>query len=186
MQMSSVDPTPEYSDVSTALDRLHADVDAPEGHGILCGMLSAGTQVNDEAWLSQVLPGAASRAESRELLRQLFERTVFQLGDPEFSFEPLLPRDDVSLAARTQALSNWCGGYLYGLGLGGVTETTSLSADAAEILTDLAKIAGVDYELDGADDAEEDAYTEVVEYVRVGTLLVFESLRGPRQSEAVH
>ncbi len=98
----------------------------------------------------------------------------------------MLPDDDEHLGERTAALAHWCSGFLYGLGVSGVTESTQLPGEAAEVLGDLAKIASVDYELDEPGEAEEQAYEEVVEYVRVGALLVFESLRGPRLDESVH
>lgn len=184
--MSEVKQIPDYAEIDDVLVETRARIDAAESHGILCGMLSAGGHVAERDWLSQVVPEEKSGMERYDTLLALFHATVWQLGDPQFSFTMLLPDDEAPLEDRTQGLAHWCSGFLYGLGLGGVTESTQLPGEAAEVLGDLAKIASVDYELDEAGEEEERAYEEVVEYVRVAALLVFESMRGPREDESLH
>lgn len=184
--MPEVKQIPDYREIDDALHDVTARVDAAESHGILCGMLSAGGHIADRDWLSQVVPGEAGDMEKCDTLLALYHATVWQLGDPQFSFTMLLPDEEAPLGDRTRALAQWCSGFLYGLGLGGVTESTQLPGEAAEVLGDLAKIASVDYELEEPGEEEERAYEEVVEYVRVAALLVFESMRGPRDDESVH
>lgn len=184
--MSEVRHIPDYREINDALGEVQARVDAAESHGILCGMLSAGNHIADRDWLTQVVPEEARGMEGGGALLALYNATVWQLDDPQFSFTMLLPDEDAHLGDRTQALAHWCSGFLYGLGLGGVTESTQLPGEAAEVLGDLAKIASVDYELEQPGEKEERAYEEVVEYVRVAALLVFESMRGPRDDESVH
>lgn len=184
--MSEVTQIPAYGEINDALGEIKARVDASESHGILCGMLSAGGYIADRDWLRQVVPEEQREMHGGDVLRALYNATVWQLGDPQFSFTLLLPDEEAGLGDRTQALAHWCSGFLYGLGLGGVTESTQLPGEAAEVLGDLAKIASVDYELEKPSEEEEQAYEEVVEYVRVAALLVFESMRGPRDDESVH
>lgn len=184
--MSKATKTPEIEDIRDALGDLRSRVDAPESHGILCGMLSAGGPVADHEWLRHLVPEEVRDVGPDDTLQALYRATVWQLDDPQFGFVLLLPDDDENLGDRTEALAHWCSGFLYGLGVSGVTESTQLPGEAAEVLGDLAKIASVDYELEQPGEAEERAYEEVVEYVRVGALLVFESLRGPRLDESVH
>lgn len=184
--MSERTPIPDLQQIRDDLGQLKARVDAPESHGILCGMLSAGGMVADRDWLQQLVPAEATPAGAGDSLQDLYRATIWQLDDPQFSFSLLLPDDDEHLGERTEALAHWCSGFLYGLGVSGVTESTQLPGEAAEVLGDLAKIASVDYEIDEPGEAEEQAYEEVVEYVRVAALLVFESLRGPRLDESVH
>jgi len=45
-----------------------------------------------------------------------------------------------------------------------------------EILRDLAEISKVEFDVEGAGEAEEGAYAEIVEYVRVGVLLINEEM----------
>jgi len=183
--MSDTIVLPEYGEIDETLSSLRSRVDAPESHGILCGMISAGGRCDDRDWMAQVVPDAG-KLDGSVSLQALYDATLLQLDDPQMSFQPLLPGEDADLALRTEALAHWCSGFLYGLGLGGVTEATQLPGEAAEVLGDIAKIASVDYEVEEPGEEEERAYAEVVEYVRVGALLVFESLRGPGESDTVH
>ncbi|MEA2079288.1 MAG: UPF0149 family protein, partial [Pseudomonadota bacterium] len=52
-----------------------------------------------------------------------------------------------------------------------------LSDEVVELLEDLSQISRVDVELDDADEEEQVAFEEVVEYVRVGVLFVHEELQ---------
>ena len=50
-----------------------------------------------------------------------------------------------------------------------------------EIVADLARIAATRFDQDPGDEEDENAYAEVVEYVRVGTMLLHNELaRAPR------
>ena len=88
----------------------------------------------------------------------------------------MLPDDDTPLYQRTQALGTWCQGLLYGLGLGRAAERGELSPESQEFLRDATDIARVGFETDNASEADETAYAEVVEYLRVGLLLVQQDL----------
>src|SRR5204862_6920545 len=95
-----------------------------------------------------------------------------ELDDPDLSFDPLLPSDDqASLTERSAALVDWCRGFVGGMGLAGGDLARALSEEATEVLADFSRIAGTDVEEASDPDGEED-YTEDVEYVRVGTMLL--------------
>ncbi len=77
-------------------------------------------------------------------------------------------------------LGGWCAGFLYALGLAGEDSYGRLSSEAREFVRDLTEISRIDAGVEG-DEQEEAAYTEVLEYVRVGVLMVYEDLRQSRQ-----
>jgi hypothetical protein len=102
-----------------------------------------------------------------------------------------LPDDEQPLGERTNSLAHWCTGFLAGLGVGG--PMPDLSAEAAEALQDLQQIAmagflaQADDAADGAEDeVNETAFFEIVEYVRVVTLILREELRGPGVDDPIH
>lgn len=171
---------PDYDVVDAALARAGADTGAAEGHGTLCGMLSANAAITAEDWFRELLPdaepGDVLAGEARERLGELFRETRVQLHDSELGFELLLPGDDEPLERRVEALGLWCQGFLYGLSVCGVREGGTLPEDSAEIIRDLADIASTGFDVE-ADEANETAYSEIVEYVRVGVLLVSEELQ---------
>ncbi|OOG24795.1 hypothetical protein B1C78_08210 [Thioalkalivibrio denitrificans] len=168
----------DFDAVDAAFARAGADTDAAEGHGTLCGMLSINAALPVEDWFRELLPEAEDRAaaEARKDLGSLFEETRAQLNDPNLGFDLLLPEDDEALARRVEALGLWCQGFLYGLSVCGVREGDPLPEDCAEIVRDLADIASTGFEVE-QDEQNESAYNEIVEYVRVGVMLVNEELQ---------
>lgn len=168
-----------YRALQTGLAEVAAEKTAPEAHGMLCGMLSTPGETEQARWIAEVLANTAPKGEPAErLLRALtdvFESTRTALGDGNLTFAPLLPPDDAPLTERATALGEWCEGFLFGLGLGGLTSRASLPSEAGEVVSDFGEIARVDAEAD-LGEAGESAYAELTEYVRMGALLVRENL----------
>ncbi|MDB9942804.1 UPF0149 family protein, partial [Pseudomonadales bacterium] len=92
--------------------------------------------------------------------------------DPEFNFHLLVPDDETAIALRSQALGEWCSGFLAGFGLAGRFQNGDLSDDLRELLADLSNIANLDEEVPD-DEANEGDLLEITEYVRMSALLVF-------------
>ena len=61
-----------------------------------------------------------------------------------------------------------------------------LSDEAGEALRDLQQIATACLSGDDDGEAEEQAFAEIVEYVRVVALVLREDLRGPGAGESIH
>jgi uncharacterized protein YgfB (UPF0149 family) len=104
----------------------------------------------------------------RETFEALYRQTRRQLTDTDFSFQPLLPDDQESLDSRALALGEWCHGFLQGLGYTG--ETSHWPGESSEILRDFLEIVRLDAQT--AEDADEEAYAELTEYVRVGVQVI--------------
>ncbi len=111
------------------------------------------------------------------MLQSLYEDTLARLNSPQLDFELLLPDARCSLRERTESLGAWCSGFLSGLGMGGLPGPSELPEEVAELLDDLGQIARVDFELDDPSEEDQVAFEEVVEYIRVGTLLIHEELQ---------
>ncbi len=171
----------DYYEVSDALARAHSAVDAADCHGLLAGLICAAGFADPRVWMAQVFeefdPKDLLQVAASKQVQALGEDTLVRLNSPELDFELLLPDDDDALRERAESLGSWCGGFLAGLGLGGVSDTSQLPEEVAELLDDLAEIARVDFEVGEPDDEEQAAFAEVVEYVRVGVLLINEELQ---------
>ena len=166
-----------YAQIQRLMADCHAVAEPAEAHGTLAGALCAAGGYRFEDWLAEILPeGADSDAAAVPGLRGLFEQTCAALTGTQMQFELLLPDDDAPIEERTEALTLWCNGFVYGLGSGGAPDPEKLPGDAGEIVRDLAQImrAGVDA-AEGID-ANEEALAELVEFVRVGVQVVFEEL----------
>ncbi|WP_455198105.1 UPF0149 family protein [Kaarinaea lacus] len=183
---------PHYHDISAVLEKLETEVTPAEVHGTLCGLLCANVGATPGQWQENLWPDAGDkndliRAEALETLNQLHDTSRLQLNDPNCEYELLLPDDDESLEHRVNALGDWCQGYLVGLTLGGIRDFSPLPDNAREVANDMVEIAraGTSYDLEGSEE-DEAAYAELVEYLRVGILLINEELqpdRAPPQTD---
>lgn len=183
-------PPPTYDELAALLAAYGDAFSASECHGILCAMASCQPALEGEAWARQMLTGEIEAvlegsdvptgggvdASDNETLKALFEDSVKQLGDPEFGFQLLLPDDETSLELRTEALANWCAGYLYGLSLGGIKEFGGFSEPVQEFAQDLVEIARLSHEDEDDNEAGETAFFDISEYVRMGVLMLRDEL----------
>ncbi len=163
---------PAYHSLSGSLSH-H---DPAELHGLLCGLLCADPGLTVDGWLRAIHPETANPESSADLLRRIYQATRSQLDSELFDFQLLLPTDEQSLNERSLALGDWCQGFLSGLGLGGLNTTTDLTGEIEEFIQDVSQIAQLGFDALESDDSDETAYTEIVEYLRVGVLLVRQAL----------
>jgi uncharacterized protein YgfB (UPF0149 family) len=163
-----------------------SSVPAAEGHGCLCGALCMSADYTLERWLEEVVPSEDGDGVAQDVelpMRALYSDTVRALRGDEMDFEPFLPDDSVALEQRATALSQWCQGFLYGLGTARKIEAEHMPQSIDEILVDFTAISRSQVET--SDDAEEDeqSYTEVVEYVRAAVQLIHDELDDVRSGE---
>lgn len=171
---------PDYDVVSDALKSAGLENNAAECHGALSALLSTVDRLNAAHWLALYLTAEKASVLPQEVLAVLgtvFEATTTQIDNPEFSFKLLLPSDESMLDIRVEAISNWCQGFLMGLGLGGVTDIANLPGDLPELVQDFIKISRADaLSLDDTEESE-NAYAEIMEYVRVGAMMFREEMK---------
>ena len=150
---------------------------AAEAHGLISGRVCAGGPLGPETWLDEVLGDEheADLAQCEVVLSALAEETLARLRSAEISFEPFLPGEEHSLRERIDALGSWCEGFLYGLGSGDSLDWSELSGDAREALADLTELSRVVEQPEEASSAERD-YFELVEYLRIGVIIISEDL----------
>lgn len=153
-------------------------------------------------WFTELLDAASLNAESvsskaaeLKTLDTWFSDTLEALHNVELDFTPALPDESYPVKDRLRALSDFCSGFTYGVGIAtGQRGQKPLPADTREIIEDFQAIEAVDPDEHGEGSAlhssdapalvagdskeqQEGMYTELLEYVRVGVLLVMEELR---------
>jgi uncharacterized protein len=175
-----------FPEITRVLEGLRSAVPAAESHGCLCGALCTTSHYAMERWLEEIIPDEDRRSDddSQQALRLLFADTLNALRGDEMELELLLPDDDAALELRATALSQWCQGFLYGFATGQPVNTEELPADVDEVLRDLTHIGRATVELGEGSEDEEEAYAEVVEYVRVGVQLIHDELVDVRNAVA--
>jgi uncharacterized protein len=171
-----VSPASPYPDLCQLLADSHAVTEPAEAHGTLVGALCAVGGYRLEDWLSEILPEGPIPAAAVTMLGCLYEETLGALQAIDMQFELLMPDESESLEERTRALGLWCNGFLYGIGSNGAGDLRQLPADAAEIVGDLGEISRAGVDAGESTEANERAFAELIEFVRVGVQLVFEEL----------
>jgi uncharacterized protein len=176
--------TASYAEIQRVLADERSMTDAAEAHGTLAGALCTASAYRFEDWLQEILPEGRAHALSTSALRALYFVTSETLAGADMTFEPLLPDDDQPLDERTAALSQWCVGFLYGLGSGSIPDVAKLPGEAGEVVQDFDEITRVGVDSGDSEEQNESAYAELVEFVRVGVQLVFEELGALRAQPA--
>lgn len=163
---------PSPAEVDAEIRQLQLAMSESELHGGLCGWLAGGGG-NRADWLAAVLADPSlPRPVEGGALDRLRTATAAQLEDRSFGFALLLPEDEQSLAVRSEGLFDWCRGFLGGFGLAAGGDP-KLSPEGQEALADLARLAAAQVDSDSeGDEGEEDALTEIEEFVRVAALLL--------------
>jgi uncharacterized protein YgfB (UPF0149 family) len=171
---------PDYDTLSAALRRIAVDTSPAELHGQLCGQLCSMPELSYAQWLESSLPelqqaisqGDALAAESDSLLRGWFTATQAGIQDRQLGFQLFLASDEEGLEQRLGQLAEWSSGFLLGLAMGGIKDYKGLPGDIPEFMQDMVEISRAgSYELENEEE-DENAYVELIEYVRMGVMLV--------------
>jgi hypothetical protein len=176
----------QHHELDAALRHCGATWNASQAHGFLCSRIAVrGTQAR-RGWLNQLTADGekddALRGDCAAMLETLFTITWRQLAERQSQFVPLLPEDSRPAAQRADALAHWCEGFLHGLVSGPHPEAlrTQLTTEPlSDIIKDMLEFTRATAD-DIDDEDSEEAYVELVEYIRVAAQLAFEELAGFR------
>ena len=180
--------SPRYEQIEDALSAVQSPYSPEDCHGMLCAMLVVNNSLQCTRWLDEICTrGDAAKSKyeiERNTLCTLYEHTKQELNDTLLNFTLLIPEENNSLHARVSALKKWCDGFLFGLALAGVKDFTHVPEDSMEILQDITTISQAD-EDDEEDEMNEVAYMDIVEYVRMGVLLINEELQPMNRPQTI-
>ena len=154
---------------------------ASELHGVLSGLICAGFEFEDQNYLIMLHDlfndGDSFPSAVKAALKQMYSELWSSILDDNYSFNLLLPDDDDSMLERGNALSTWVQGFNLGFGLQ-QKDKPVISGEVKEVLTDFGEIANLSEEMEEDEDTEQ-AYFEIMEYVRISALLCFSELATP-------
>jgi len=170
---------PNYKEMTQLLEQHEITASPAEIHGILCGLICGGITLDGKSWLEPfnelVNDGFGLPAAVKKVVSDLYLTTSQSLYEIEFSFDLLLPAEELPLDERTDAMAQWVQSFLVGFGVR-QTDLNKLSAELKEVIEDFSEIAQVSAEFDQEDETAEQAYSEVIEYLRVGAMLSYAEL----------
>ena len=150
---------------------------APELHGVVTGFLSRGgssapqrLQVYSD-WFARTVTD--KEASVLEALYTEIEESLDEYAD--FEFRLLIPGDETTVDVRATAISQWCVGYL--TGLGEISKQSGVSDETRELLADVASIAGIQEAVPEGEENERDLM-EIQEYIRIAVLSIYVEFAG--------
>jgi uncharacterized protein YgfB (UPF0149 family) len=170
----------DYKMINLLLTGNHVQHSAAELHGLLAGQLCSGVAHPDPQELGELLEYHGELAPVVvKLCERLATETADQLGQLDFQFQPLLPPDDAELPERVDALGLWCDGFTVGFAAGFIQPEEILSEEARELLGDLGRLSAVSASAEDCSEQDEVDYMELVEYVRMAAITLFQQLASP-------
>jgi uncharacterized protein len=164
----------DYDEINAELGAVHAGVRASESHGFLCGYFCVSNSVAVASWRDHLLAGiddVVNMDDCLAILTRLANQVKQEVLSQEISFELLLPDDDSAISERSAALAEWCAGFVSGLGIGGMGEKAQLNEECDEFIKDMVSISRMDTTVENGEEGEA-ALFEVVEYIRVGVIML--------------
>jgi len=186
--LETMDQTIEHNELNELLQSCGSSWNAGQAHGLLCSRLSIAGADGAKLWFAQVLedadPDNEMRAGCEEMLDALWAITWRQLVERQSEFSLLLQNDGDSASERAAAMGQWCEGFLHGL----VSEKHNESLKKrlateplADIIKDMLQITRVTVDEEDDVEGDENAFVELVEYLRVATQLAYEELADFRE-----
>ena len=163
-----------------------------ESHGLVTGLVCGEPAIDEDTlllrWSALHLDAAhnpitqadgdTTASGHQAHLSSALEMTQAALQSDDMDFELLVPASDQSLTQRTEGLAHWCTGFLAGFGASGGAIRDSEASEALSLLGEIARATNVSDEADGGiDEGEEEAFFELVEFVKVAVLLLHEDRR---------
>lgn len=167
---------PTFADLNQLLDKTANKMNPAQAQGFICGLLLRQSE-HTSGW-EHLITGEDQAAPIADALRSFMKATAKQLSDFTFDFQLILPEDETDLSFRAESLTLWCQGFLSGMKTAEVPLTGHTSSDVTEAIQDIVEIAKMRYEEVVDNEEDEAAYTELVEFVRMAVILIYQELNG--------
>jgi len=168
----------DYFELDELLSGVEAGVCAAGFHGFLCGQVCVYGYPPEDLWQEYI----DAQTNNDDLVENCYgEIKVLQadiidsIQSFELDFQLMLPDGDSPLVERVEALAEWCHGFLNGYGAAAGEQQLVMNDECQEVLEDFTRICHVGID-ENTDEEDEQALFELIEYVRMGTILIFEDL----------
>ena len=168
-----------HEQLQSQLQEVGAIVNASELHGHFCGRLVIGHQLTGSFGLKiaeDCLGVSLAGSSAEEILGELTSEVAAVLENDLFSFRLMLPEDDEALVSRLSALSEWCQGFLAGVGSSAGLQESKVMKEEGETIRDLIEISQISLDVEESEESEA-LFEEVSEYVRLAAFNLFDQFR---------
>jgi len=167
-----------YRELNDLLRLSQSDACAADCHGFLCGQICVSESPEQGVWeeyLDLQPQDETLIEELREEIAALLSETRKLFISPYLDFQLLLPDENKPVAERAAALGEWCHGFLNGFGLGKNIDPVFREDESKELIENFTRICRIGV-AEITDEEDEKALFELVEYVRMGAIYLFDQL----------
>ena len=168
--------TVDYDEINAELVSVGAGIRASECHGFISGYFCANNALAMELLQDHLIARVDDGSDLENcytVLSQLGNAVAEGIQADDLSFSLLLPDDETDMTKRANALSEWCAGFVSGLGIGGMEDNPPLRNEIDEFIKDVVAISRMETEVDDNEETESDLF-ELVEYVRMGVIMLYQ------------
>jgi uncharacterized protein len=149
-----------------------------ETHAVVIGLLCARPDQDERELAAHLAALQVGEWTSDDILRSLgpaLSTLKSELASSDIRFQPLLPAEDRPLSERTECMAHWCSGFLTGFGAGQPVLKSDEAQDALRMIEQIARAAT---DPDSDQEAEETAFSDLTEFLRIAVLLLREESLG--------
>lgn len=179
-----------YERMESLLRRVDCQYTAAEIQGVACGLLVVNLNADEKLWLDHIIenrdPMDVLQNDIAKELKLYLQSVREQMQDSNLEFELLLPEEDDILEDRVEAMQEWSSGFMMGVALAGLTDFSNLPEDTQELFNDFIEISKAGQFSVEEREESEDAYLHIVEYLRMGVLLIAEELQPSSSAVTLH
>lgn len=168
-------------DLKPFLQQIGMNSSVVEAHALFTGLNCSQVESNEDnnVWLDKLNLGIDQQnvldREAVEVLNKYYNEVNQHLNSIELSFQ--LPISDAdSIAEQLSDFALWVENFLYGFSMGDKVELTSCSEQLQEIIKDFVSLSRADDYEATTDDDNEKVLVELIEYVRVAVLNIYDEL----------
>lgn len=165
-----------YQVISEIFQQYDSGSGAAEAHGIATAILCVDARADVNRWLEELFEDEVELLEEdKSALVALFERTRLLLDpeETEFTFDLLFPAND-DLQEHVIALSDWCQGFLWGIGYS--HSAADWSGETNGILKDMVEFTKLESDVENGNDEDEEAFMQLHQYLRAAVLIICDEL----------
>jgi len=180
----------DYTETESLLMRTNCQYTPAEVQGVACGMLAINLNSDVILWVKHIFDDFDEQnvlhQDIKNELKTFWEAVKSEMLDSSLAFGLLLPDDDEGLADRVDAMQEWAEGFLMGIALAGVQDLKQLPADSKELVGDFLSISK-EKQLDMSEEEEsEEAYLQIVEYLRMGAIVIMDECQPKDEGATLH
>ena len=167
-----------WQQLTSSLKMAELGASASECHGIICGLICGGIDVENGSWLGAfndlMNDGIALPVDLKKDLMQVFANSCNEFSAGDYQLKLLLSDEEQPLSDRAISLAQWSESFMGGFAIGNESGK-AISKEIKETLADLSQISQIDTQISD-DEESEQSFEEIIEYVRMSALFCFDEM----------